>query len=244
MRLGLSLGATQPTGASFTPVIESYSVGLDGTNDYVDVGTSSTLNPADLTISAWIKPASLSNWKYIMTRGLGGWKEAYRFQVGEDDLFCAFGNGTSNDEISRAHGMSTGTWYHVVVTYDGSTAALYKNGARLGATESISIVMESASEDTVIGRPVNTGGSYFHGNISEVGFWNVALDADAITTIYNSGKPFKFTRNKGDYDNASNLVSWWRMGESDGGTGTTVTDLAGSNNGTLTNGAAFSTDTP
>ena len=35
-------------------------------------------------------------------------------------------------------------------------------------------------------------------------------------------------------------MGWWRMGDNDGGTGTTITDQgSGGNNGTLTNGPTF-----
>ena len=37
-----------------------------------------------------------------------------------------------------------------------------------------------------------------------------------------------------------NPLGWWRMGDNDGGTGTTITDQgSGGNNGTLTNGPTF-----
>ena len=60
-----------------------------------------------------------------------------------------------------------------------------------------------------------------------------------ITSIYNNGKP-----NDVSALGISGLLNWWRMGDNDSGTGTTVTDQAGSNNGTLINAATFVADTP
>ena len=40
-------------------------------------------------------------------------------------------------------------------------------------------------------------------------------------------------------------VNWWRMGDNDNGTGTTITDQgSGGNDGTLTNGPTFSSSVP
>jgi len=64
-----------------------------------------------------------------------------------------------------------------------------------------------------------------------------ALSASNISDIYNGGEPT-------DLDSYS-PVGWWRMGDNNGGTGTTITDEgSGGNNATLVNGPTFSTDVP
>ena len=209
---------------------------FDGVDDYADLGTGAELNPEDVTISMWIKPDALTNYDYLFTRGSADYHEAYRLEIGASVLFCAFGNGSSNGWISRSHGMSNGNWYHVAVTYDGATAALYVDGARLGATESISIVMEQATRNSYIAKPLGTG-AYFDGTVDEVALWSTALSAANIAGIYGGGKPRDLAY--------LNPVGWWRMGDDDGGAGTTITDQgSGGNNGTLTNGPTFTLDTP
>ena len=77
----------------------------------------------------------------------------------------------------------------------------------------------------------------FDGNIDEVAYFTSELSASDVTTIYNSGVP----------NDISSLspTGWWRMGDNDSGTGTTVTDQgSGSNNGTLTNSPTFQTNVP
>jgi hypothetical protein len=76
----------------------------------------------------------------------------------------------------------------------------------------------------------------FAGNIDEVAIWDTLLDDDAVTAIYNSGTPISLTSNSGNYDNSSDLVGWWRMG--DGDTYSTIADNEGSNDGTMTNMAS------
>ena len=192
------------------------SIGFDGVDQYVDLGTSSTLNPANITIAMWVKPAALTSWDYLFTRGQADYNEAYRFELGATNLFCNFGNGSSNDSISKAHGMSNGTWYHVALTYDGATATLFVDGASIG-TESISIVMEQATRTTTIGQPLTGAGDYFEGQIDSVGLWSSALTAGQILEIYNGGLPF---------DLSGHLpVAWYRMGDGDNPGGTTIRDF-------------------
>jgi hypothetical protein len=67
----------------------------------------------------------------------------------------------------------------------------------------------------------NPGGNQtFRGRMDEVSVWTKALTDADVTAIYNSGTP-------GDLSLSSSLKSWWRMGDNNGGTGTTVTDVQG-----------------
>ena len=73
---------------------------------------------------------------------------------------------------------------------------------------------------------VNIGGfnpgsnQTFRGKLDEVSIWSKALSDADVTDIYNGGTP-------GDLSLSSSLKSWWRMGDNNGGTGTTVTDVMG-----------------
>ena len=66
--------------------------------------------------------------------------------------------------------------------------------------------------------------------------FNITLDATQAAAIGGT-TPTDLTGHAG-------LINWWRMGDNDGGTGTTITDQAGSNNGTLINSASIVTDVP
>jgi len=77
---------------------------------------------------------------------------------------------------------------------------------------------------------VNIGGfapganQTFRGKLDEVSIWTKALTDADVTVIYNGGTP-------GDLSLSSSLLSWWRMGDNDDGTGTTVTDVQGIGDG-------------
>jgi hypothetical protein len=73
--------------------------------------------------------------------------------------------------------------------------------------------------------------------MDEVSLFDKVLSQREITAMYNSGTPNDIS--------SLNPVGWYRNGDNDGGTGTTITDQGSAgNNGTLTNGPTFSTTVP
>ena len=85
------------------------------------------------------------------------------------------------------------------------------------------------------------------GLIDEVAMFNSALTATQISNIYKgeeSGGSGGTNGVPGSLD-TFNPLGWWRMGDNDGGTGTTITDQgSGGNDGTLNGGPTFSTTVP
>jgi len=157
--------------------------------------------------------------------------------------FKIFGNTGGSVYIERFGGAMSisGTWNHLVATYDASGASsgmkLYLNGSDVTSTTAgnnvgtYSALADSGLPVTIGSMPGNS--DRFKGYIDEVSIWTKELSVSDIADIYNSGTPT-------DISASGSLLSWWRMGDSDGGTGTTITDVQGTGNGSLdnANGAA------
>ena len=222
-------------------ITNTNSVSFDGTNDYIDLGTSSTLNPtSSLTLSTWI---------YINGSGTGSLPTIYSSSKTSNGIsggialaytsnkirFYLDTTGSSGWVFAESNStMSTGQWYHLVGTWDGSTVTLYIDGTAQSTTASASTIGYNTGFPATIGRYST---NYFQGLVDEVALFDSALSSSNITAIYNSGVPADIT--------SLNPVGWWRMGDNDSGTGTTITDQgSGGNNGTLTNGPTFSTTVP
>ena len=78
-----------------------------------------------------------------------------------------------------------------------------------------------------------TASDFFDGKIDEVAVWNVALNANDVTSLYNSGKGIKASANSENYDKSEDLIGYWQFNE---GTGSALNDQTlNSNKGTLTN---------
>lgn len=90
--------------------------------------------------------------------------------------------------------MSTGTFYHAVVTYVGSGNAwiLYLNGTTYnasGATPNTSVAAMA------IGKNIVNNVQYFNGSIDEVGIWSRELTSGEVTSLYNAGAGLQYPFN-------------------------------------------------
>ena len=226
----------------------AYSVDLDGSNDYVDCGgnadfsfTDGAGNDSAFSISAWVKLDS-----NIRARVAGKGNTEWLFGTdssGRFNMILWSNDGTSAYLQKFSTALSTGSWHHILCTYDGSNTAaginLYKAGSLVSSTVGNAGTyagMASQQGSLRLGQ-WELNSSVMNGLIDEVAVFNSELSSSTVTDIYNSGVP-------ADISSLSPL-GYWRMGDNNGGTGTTITDQgSGSNNGTLTNGPTFSSDVP
>lgn len=111
-------------------------------------------------------------------------------------------------------------WNHVAITNDGKTARTYLNGVQLaeGPVEGNNLIVDAGT--IVIGRTADAPGETFAGEIAEVRLWSGA----------RSARDIKATAYKRLAGNTPNLVSLWRLGDTDGDT---LVDTCGKNHGKL-----------
>jgi len=212
------------------------SIDLDGSNEYVTVGTTSDLafeRTDAFSIVAWIKTtdtsvdicgrADATGIGYILQLTGSG---QLRFQLKDDlDAVAQRTIGTAN----------YGEWTLVAATYNGNSSSsgitLYINGSTAVGSASGSLTdtidLGSAFE---IGR--TSGGNYLDGQIAELAVYDTELTWYEIRDIFNDRKPVDLRVLPPNY--ASNLVGWWRCG--DGDTFPTLQDRSiKGNDGTMTN---------
>jgi len=243
------------------PFENTYSLELDGLDDYV--GTNATLNI--YSASMWIKPDSTITSSSGGQVLLGGDGTNYR------PLFI--GSATSyvtNEVVGVAYGsgafgtgsgvvLSSSSWHHIFIAWQTSSqsnagSAGYDfwingtlqnsaSGAQSGGTPPTSPITITSLD---IGRRQNST-QYYAGLVDEVALWSADVSGD-IANIYNGGVPSDLN----DINNVSTApVNWWRMGDNNSGTGTTITDQGnGNDDGTVVNGSSgntsptYPTDTP
>lgn len=232
--------ATLTNGPTFSTDVPEYkfnrySVSFDGTDDFIDVGAVSDLNGSisAVTISAWFNVSAFGD--AVISGGSSG-SDRFYMQI-YDSTTIRYGSGVGFDDFIVPT-LSTGTWYHIALVHNGTSAALYLNNSQ---SSSGSQVVESPTANYGSSLKIGSyfsGSNYFQGLLDEVAVFDSALSASNITSIYNSGVP----------NDISSLspVGWWRMGDgTEAGSGTTIYDMSSnSNNGTLTNGPTFSTTVP
>lgn len=85
------------------------------------------------------------------------------------------------------------TWFHVVLTYNGTTLRLYKNGSELGSGATLAL-NTATSTDMVLGEQSGgfAGDGPLNGYLDEVVWWDRALSAAEVTELYNSGSGLSY----------------------------------------------------
>jgi len=243
-----------------------YSVELDGTNDYFDLNsTFQTTFRSSFTIAFWmntsVAPPSNARYFWGVWEFSSPYSRIYMTQPSNGCLaflFEAEGSGTINTSTSPGTLGASGSdgWIHVavVVTKAGggsnTTAKIYIDG--VDATTTTSSLMTGTEQETynasskkIFFGQLNSGGAInsffpgFGGSMDEIAIWNTALSGPSMAVVGDSA--FDLTSENGDYAQQGNLVSYYKFTE---GSGTSVEDATGNNDGTLVNGASFGASTP
>lgn len=156
---------------------------FDGTNNYVELGINNMPSGAlPRTLSVWANVGS-SNSGYRAIFNEGTYAANQQFQIGI--LSGSFNVNNYSATWSDVATYTTGQWYHLVLTYDGSNVLLYKNGGVVASATGITL-------NTTIGK-LRIGANpnaaeKFNGSIDEVRVYNRVLSADEILQMYNDIK--------------------------------------------------------
>ena len=216
----------------------SYSLNFNGQSDYIEVIDASAMisNSDQMSITGWVYPRNTnSGWPdfdgffgfrneldadfYLLQ--LDNYKVEARLRISLNDYFSI---------VTAPNSISTETWYHLALIYDGTNLILYINGIEAGST-SASGQITNESVPLNVGRLVfQTTNFDLDGQADEVGLWNVALTAEQIQDYMYA-----------DLTGEEGLVGYWNFNE---GSGDTANDASGNDNDGLIYGANWSTNIP
>jgi len=225
------------------------SINFDGALKYVECGNVTSLNgSAVASWSFWVKRSDVTSYEVpISQAGAGTDRQFYIRFVGNNRIDAFLNGNVMWKDTSLTVTFANDTWYHIVLTYNGATSGninkcnLYIDGVKETNTQgSNQTTLNSSTSNFNIGRHQKNASdydNYFNGNVDEISFYDKELNQSEVTAIFNSGEPTNLTGHDG-------LTDWWRCGDDDGGSGTTLTANVGGVNGTLYNSASYETDVP
>ena len=173
---------TDNLNSRFDTGVSGTSAFLDGDDTHCD--TPFILNPADqaYTVMAWFKFEDLVESSYMIQQ-LNGTGTGRTHLEHVSSKFRTFVGGAATESL---FGPAASTWYHMAVTVTlGGQVKLYVNG-RLVDSESRTV---GASIGGFRVGDDKSLGTYFHGNIDELAFFALELNANQISTIYRMQKP-------------------------------------------------------
>jgi hypothetical protein len=157
---------------------------FDGTDDHIALGASSQFNiERNVTIESVVKKDS-SGWNGIFGRSDGGSFIHYQLYNGTVNLYfygpalaCVTGNVIT----------STSKYYHIVATFDGSSAKIYVDGSNTTTTTTSSTANVSAADNVSVGK-VYSSDRHFDGEIPVLKVYNRTLTSNEILQNYNAYK--------------------------------------------------------
>ena len=198
--------------ALFAEAQTNYTLLLNGTNQFVTIGTPLS-NNSSYTKEAWIFVTNSSGSRNIISStNAPFWLNAGALSAG---------HGGNYSQVVDPVTITTNKWTHVAVTYDAAntTMRLYRDGSLVNSNTSVA--SNYSSETSYIGTHAGAG-SYLQGSVDEVRIWNVARTQAQLkqNLLYPPA------------NNASGLAAYYKL---DDASGTTAINSTGGTNGTLQN---------
>ena len=173
---------------------------LNGSTQSVNIPYSASLNPpqgqpwsaeiwAKSNVSGTLPPFSSGTPGNVTNRQ--GWV-LYFFN--SDLSFRAYTNNGANTTINGANGLAMpglitpNTWYHVVVTCDGTDFKIYLNGSQVGTTPTVGPngTYSAGTTGTALGIRLGAA-NYFNGVLDEAAFYTTTLSQPRIQAHYENG---------------------------------------------------------
>jgi len=185
--------------------------GYNGTTSKI---TGSIAQPTSAyTVSMWIKNGGVTvadtNYRLWDTQESSGAGEmtgitfAYnpnRDALGVKNIRVYHNNGAWANSDDLGTTIQDGNFHLVGVTWDGSNAAFYLDGAAVGGGAYSVAITNAGHFDIGHGRGTST---FWNGAIDEVGIWSRALSGSEMSQLYNSGSglqyPFPLDENQGNF---------------------------------------------
>ena len=215
------------------------SIVFDGQDDFIDFSDGIISGIYSFTYESWINVSSFENWQRIADFGTGAGNNLFITPNPGTNPYPRFvlHDGSGEQQVNSSISIDPDQWYHLAVTLnDDNHAKMYINGELVGEntnmTQRPADIGNGNTTNNWIGRSQYGGDAYFHGYIDEVRIWDFDRTQEDIQSTMHSQLS----------GNEDGLRSYWNFNHGDGDM---VHDLAGGDfNGTLTNGADWSSYVP
>jgi hypothetical protein len=161
---------------------------FNGTTSIVSFADNAnwTINTTDnLSISMWIYlTADVTANGYACLWGNQTGPEFYLIFVSAGNYKIGWWAGNTESKTNSMT-FSLNTWYHIILTKNGTAVNFYRNGTNVGSATAVDNNINPTG--VYVGSNTHTTPESFNGRIDEVGIWKRALTATEVTSLYNSG---------------------------------------------------------
>lgn len=212
-------------------IIRGNSIELDGVDDYVDCGNSintSIDNLVSFTVEAWIKPDDIQREQEIVSNTVSGVSEGFELKIINGTVLFTYRDNNGQQYSSPGLSISVGEWHHIAGVLTATGISVYSNGIEAG-TNHTATGIKPAINSLIIGGNSSFGSFNSEGKIDEVRLWNIARNSSEIRENMHlslSGCE-------------SGLLVYYQFNTGNGGT--LYNKLGNGYDGSLQNGASWST---
>jgi hypothetical protein len=185
-------------GGSCTPIVDDVlvSIGLcnkldfDGIDDNVNLKNNYNLSTGSFSIETWIKPgaANASIQTILSKRSSSALTDGYDLRIVNNVISFNWNNGNA---ITSNFPVTTGRWYHIAVTFNGSAYNLYVDGISVKNAEAGVNPIANSNAKCILGAMIQGTSypylptNYFKGWMQELRIWNVALTTAQTRQMMN-----------------------------------------------------------
>jgi hypothetical protein len=162
-----------------------------GDANYVEISTADISLSAG-TVTIWAKlapdPQPRTTRYFFGHTTIPVWNNRIQLYMDESDTWLDLGLGDSHFRQEDIINLTTETWYHIALTWDGSNYVVYVNGqdkangsyTGLDALNTVADIGNNGGNDDDRGRT-----EAFNGLLDDVTIWDIALTAKDVLDIYN-----------------------------------------------------------
>lgn len=162
-------------------------VRFDGVDDNITIPSSNNITGnGSFTASVWFKVDIKKNYHCIFGRGTDLWGnfalKDWGIMASATVIVGSISNGTAGADITIAATYNANQWYHVVITWDGTTFAGYLDGRFVtSATPAITV----GTTHNIVWGDSSVAARRFDGVISDTLLYNYDLAAVQVAGLYN-----------------------------------------------------------
>lgn len=164
-------------------------------SQYATVSMNSTLRVANITEEVWVYLSTTADQVFIGSQYGTGSNNSFALWVSGGTFYFGVNvGGTFYQSSSSA--PSSGTWYHLVHTYNGTTQYLYINGVQTTSNGAASGNISYDLNNTLLAIAADFNGTGYNvgptisvnGKMPVARIYNVALSAAQVSQNYNATK--------------------------------------------------------
>ena len=173
---------------------------FNGTSSYIDIGGNLVNNLTAITLSAWVYTDPNTDYSYVMHVGevntagdafsISRWNNTASSGYDAYTVYANIGAGN----VDGNYVLNENTWYHIAVTWEGTTIKFYVDGNLTTTATTSSLSIQASGNSGYIGRYIDNQSYNWEGKIDQVRIFSTALDSDEVSQLYNE-KPETDTSN-------------------------------------------------